>query len=240
MTKYQFERAPWEYGVFFVEDIRAYLRVADAPDYQRPFDLTDRRYRAWAKQGFYRTETADGPKEWRGKRYTTFGALLTARMVAMLRSRGVRLPRIRKAHEFLRVATSHEYPFIAKPIWTNPASYPKYVHTRIAKDKSAAVLFRRHIFPKLAEIHQAHEMNLSFVGHPALAAKWEITPGVLIDPRIQGGWPCVKGRRVPTSVLWVQHQHGVPIHKVANLYRVRLDQAEAALAFHERAGTTFR
>lgn len=109
-------RLPWYLGVFFPEDISAFFRVADASAYPRAFEFTNRMFHAWAKQGFYRTGTTDWPKKGRANRYVIFGALLTARRVVMLRSRGVGLPRIRTAHEFIKAATGHEFPFIAKPI----------------------------------------------------------------------------------------------------------------------------
>lgn len=214
--------------------MRAYFRVADSAGYQRPFDFTKRMFHAWAKQGFYSTDIADWPKEWRGKRYTSFGALLTARMIAMLRSRGISSQRISAAHTYLQQVTRYEYPFIAKPIWTDAARFPNSVYASIDRDQYAADLFGQFIFPELIKIERVHQANLEFTGRPTQAAKWEVAPGVMIDPLMHGGEPCVKGRRLPTATLRVENDLGVPTRDIGGLYNVDESQVEAALDWERR------
>lgn len=211
--------------------MRAYFRVADGDSYERPFDFTPRKFYAWSEHGLYSTKIAD----WSGNRsYGTFGALLTARMVSMLRSRGIGLSRIRHAHEFLCNVLGYRYPFVAKPIWTDSVKFPEHVYASIERDQYTADLFGQFIFPELAEIERVHHANLEFDGRPAEAAHWHIAPGVSIDPLTQGGVPCVKGRRVPTSVLWANIRAGLSATDVSDMYRVEVGKVEAALDWERR------
>ncbi len=47
--------------------------------------------------------------------------------------------------------------------------------------------------------------GLRFSGH--VAANWSPQPGVLPDPAVQFGEPCIQHTRIPTSAAWVPADH---------------------------------
>lgn len=221
--------SPADYGVFFQEDIRAYLRIADSDRYDRAGNFSYGKFRSWSEKGFYNIEVADWSRR---RRYISFGEMLTARMVSLLRGRRVSLGKIRKAHEFLRDATGDEFPFVAKPVWTDAAQFSDHVYAYLENHPVAADLFGQIIFPNLREIEQVRDAGLKYSQKSAgeeRAAKWEIVPGVMIDPMKQGGVPCVKGRRLPTSVLRASLDDGLSVRKICSAFRVDEPTVKLAL-----------
>ena len=64
-----------------------------------------------------------------------------------------------------------------------------------------------------------------------LAATWEPSGGVLLDPMVQFGAPCVKGTRVPTRSIWGMIEAGDSPRWVAESYRLSEEEVEAAIAW---------
>ena len=66
------------------------------------------------------------------------------------------------------------------------------------------------------------------------AADWSPAPGVLLDPRIVSGEPCIKGSRVATSTFWGGYQRGDSMQTLARAYGKSEAEAEAALAWERK------
>ena len=62
----------------------------------------------------------------------------------------------------------------------------------------------------------------------------EFSEHVNMDPRIQDGYPVVRGRRIETEMLYVLSEWGSTVDELAERFRLATDQAKAAIAF-ERA-----
>ena len=58
---------------------------------------------------------------------------------------------------------------------------------------------------------------------------WEAQ--VVVDPRVQGGQPVIKGTRVPVAVLAGAVAAGDAVERVATDYGVTVAQVRAALAY---------
>jgi uncharacterized protein (DUF433 family) len=54
---------------------------------------------------------------------------------------------------------------------------------------------------------------------------------IVVDPRVQGGQPVIKGTRVPVAVLTGAVAAGDPVEEVAADYGVSVTQVRAALAY---------
>ena len=63
---------------------------------------------------------------------------------------------------------------------------------------------------------------------------WEPTPGIVIDPEMQSGSPCIKGTRTPTYVLYGGYVHGDSVEALEAWYELEEDQVRTALGWGER------
>jgi uncharacterized protein (DUF433 family) len=62
----------------------------------------------------------------------------------------------------------------------------------------------------------------------------EIAPGITIDPRIQGGRPVIRGRRVPVELVLGQLGSGMSIEQVMDEYDLKREDILAALRYAAR------
>ncbi|MCH8224402.1 MAG: DUF433 domain-containing protein [Chloroflexi bacterium] len=74
--------------------------------------------------------------------------------------------------------------------------------------------------------------NLLF-DHEEFPTTWEPVPGILLDPDVSFGEPCLKETRIATQVLWALREAGDPPERIAGAYRVPVAQVESAIAWEE-------
>ena len=58
---------------------------------------------------------------------------------------------------------------------------------------------------------------------------------IVIDPKIMGGKPVIKGTRVPVQVIVGALAEGITAEEVCKEYRVTLEDVQAALAYAAEA-----
>ncbi len=63
---------------------------------------------------------------------------------------------------------------------------------------------------------------------------WEPQEGIVLDPRVSFGEPCLKGTRIATQVLWALAEAGDPPERVATAYQLPVEQVEAAIAWEKK------
>jgi len=61
--------------------------------------------------------------------------------------------------------------------------------------------------------------------------KIEIFPRIEVDPKIQGGFPVVKGSRVPVGIVLRYLAKGMSMEEVAQEFGITMEDVQAVLAF---------
>jgi len=74
-------------------------------------------------------------------------------------------------------------------------------------------------------------------GPDGLAALWRPADGVLVDPNVQVGHPCIEGTRITTETVAGRAAQGEPLELIAQDLRVGLDAVVAAVAFEASLDT---
>ena len=67
-----------------------------------------------------------------------------------------------------------------------------------------------------------------------IADVWRPHAGVLVDPEIEFGAPCIEGTRVQTEAIWAFSQAGDSCEGLARAYRLEIAQIEAAIGWETR------
>ena len=183
----------------------------------------------WSKEGLGGAEFQHGP----GRiSFINFLELVSFRMIATMRANGVSIKDIRLANELLRKKWGWSYPFAMQQVWVGaPDLFVEIQDTPVAVTRfwqSALDLVRKYLIPVSSEFH-----GLSFDANQ-LAVAWRPWEGVLLDPGMQFGEPCIEGTRVPTETVWAFYQAGESVDYLAQIYQIPPDMIKAAIGWEKR------
>jgi len=157
----------------------------------------------------------------------TFLDLVSLRMIAVFRAYGIKAREIRDAHDKLQDYRGWSHPFAMEPIWLSGLDiYIRENDIPIAITRNWQVAF--DFFN--AFIGPVH--NLIF-NEDEFATAWEPSPGIILDPNVSFGEPCLRDTRIATQVLWALHEAGDPPERIAQAYRVPVGQVESAIAWED-------
>ena len=67
-----------------------------------------------------------------------------------------------------------------------------------------------------------------------VASKWSPQAGVMLDPSVQFGEPCIQHTRIPTRAVWSLVRGGDPPDLVARSYGITPEELTAALHWENR------
>jgi uncharacterized protein (DUF433 family) len=220
-------------GIYTIRDAALYLRSTTPPPLiplrqwspkRRQFIApTSRHLAAWLRTGLDEKSGRDGRR--RGSTIN-FTDLVRLRMIVLLRSRGIPHAAIRRAEETARELTRSQEPFVTEQLWTSSTDiFLRFRETLVAASKGpqAVMAFMEEYF---TPVHH----GLTF-GQGDVADSWRPTAGVLIDPKVQFGAPCIEGTRIPTEAVWALYQAGDSVDALAEMYRVKHREIEAAIAW---------
>ena len=154
----------------------------------------------------------------------TFEDLVSLRVIAALRAANVNFRAIYSAEEWLRNKTGAGRPFATEIVWTEGSGIFIELHERLISASKYGQLAMDVLREYLVPVH-----GLTFKNR--LASTWEPSGGVLLDPVVQFGAPCVKGTRVPTRSIWGMIEAGDSPGWVAESYRLSEEEVEAAIAW---------
>jgi uncharacterized protein (DUF433 family) len=218
------ERPPYA-GVYPVIDAALYIR-ATTPDIEGGIRLSTLHLYRWVREGLA-GEYLQGLRE--RDVALTFLDLITLRAVAIFRAHGIKSREIKTAHQELRKREGSTHPFAMQSFWMMGSHIYKYS----AQNQPVAVSARwQSAFDFIAEyLKPAHNLEFNSREEPT---SWEPLPGVLLDPRMSFGAPCVKGTRVATETLWALTTAGDPLPLVADAYGLSLEQVESAIAWENK------
>ena len=226
-----------ERGTYFLGDVRTCILAADFADTDTRPDLPDEQLLEWASMGFYSIQGRDDlllkHHFDEDVKFLDFRGLITARLIAILLSRGVTMREVVSLHQLIADETGADFPFATRTAWGLHAAPSCEMHGRIDRVFNGSSDSGSTRFSSLMSDVIAREGDLEF-SDSGYALSWEPAPGVLIDPQVMSGAPCIKGRRIDTPRLFGWHQNGETVEDLCEDYELTADQVEAALNWERK------
>lgn len=157
----------------------------------------------------------------------SFWDLIDVFVAGQLREHGVSLPTVRKVYARLTDDLGTPHPFCRKELLTDGKEVLVRGLDRHGEEEIYEALTRQKAFPKLI---------LPFLQRidydRAMAARWRIADGVVVDPALSFGQPIVTGAGIPTYLLAAAYDaNGQDAEVVAGWYGVTAEEVEAAVRF---------
>lgn len=151
--------------------------------------------------------------------------LVSLEAVCRFRDQGTSLQKVRKVFEALREAEPDiAYPLARRSFFTDGVSVWARVHGRHTQE-----IVGRHrgnlTFTRAIKT-LAHEIR--FVND--VAAAWDISPWVAIDPAVRFGAPVVRGTRIPVSTIMANLAEATE-EEVADWYQLSVRQVRGVAEF---------
>ena len=168
-----------------------------------------------------------------GPRHISFVDLISMRVVALLRSRGMAFASIRAAERWLQDHLEVERPFASHPLWTGAGDvFTVLGYSLISPSQSGQGAFE-FIKTWLAKV----ELDMSF-DSSELASSWTPYEDVCLSPAVQMGQPCIAETRIPTRVILAKVRAGETLEAIGSLYELDVSKVRSAIDWEERVGAT--
>ena len=229
--------AQLQHGVYHMEDVANLLNATDSGIRGRAYCVMPSTVHGWGRSGFFGVEKDEYA---RNRSFARFGGVVTSRMVALLRSYGVSLERVKLAHDFLRDETGLVNPFASRRFWVETQDLSSHVYTELNKHIVTASRHGQMTFTRLlyGEIEYPDDMDFDDSVHQ-LARTWNPVPGIVINPLVQSGAACLAGTRTPTYALYGSYVAGDSVPSISQWYELDQEQVETAIEWEKRlVGTT--
>lgn len=151
-----------------------------------------------------------------------FSDLVTLHVAAELLRRKVRIRSIKTAMGYLAEELGTPRPFAHEQLATSGSGiFVERSGDLVDPSLRGQLGFIDFVRPSLKSVEYEHHM----------AARWRPHKGVLIDPLVQFGSPCIRGRRVPTSVIRQMTDAGDDIATIAWAMEVSEQSVRNALDY---------
>ena len=222
-----------EAGVYFLSDASRLLRGTDHGARAHEHSLSPQQLTGWARAGLVSLHTDD---VFTGRRYVRFPDLVTLRMVAILRSHGISTAKIRTAQAYLSETLLIAHPFAHKTLWVDDAEVAEDIFAEVDRRLVTASRYGQMPFTELLKRKIVKVSNLDFDGDGD-AESWQPHEGVVIDPAVHSGAPCIAGTRISTRVIYDLHVGGDDVATLAGWYEIDVGQVGAAIAWEARLAT---
>lgn len=158
-----------------------------------------------------------------------FEDLISMRVIAALRSAGVSWRAINRAEHWLREATEAPRPFATEALWAGQGQvFTEWTKKLLSASRHGQMAFGM-LHEYLIPIH-----GLTFSDSSQAAISWEPIDGIVLEPQIQFGAPCLKGTRIPTRTIAGMIDAGDPAEWVVTAYGLSHDGVKAACDWESR------
>ncbi len=205
-------------GIYDVPEAARYLKASDNANMM--YSLSSPKLIRWIRRGLASPELTDVPGH---ELLIGFEDLISMRVVAALRAAGVSLQDIHKANLWLRDHTGCPRPFAIEALWIGQGQvFTEWAKRLIRASKHGQIaldLLWRYVIP----VH-----GLVFDKESRMAISWEPLGGIVLEPRVQFGAPCLKGTRIPTRTVAGMVEAGDSADWVAQAFDISLEQVRAA------------
>lgn len=211
-------------GIYGVPEAARYLTVT--PPIADGIKIESARLRYWISGSLPILAGLDFPTR---QRFISFRGLISMRLIAVLRSRGVSLDAIAATEEWLRTYLNVRWPFVSKPMWT----YASDVYTTFGQRLVAASRHGQEAMDFIREWLTRVELDMVFDQNDVVSS-WSPYKGIRLDPKLQFGAPCVDGTGIPTGAIWNKIKGGDRQEVVARLYDIDIDAVQRAIEWEKR------
>ncbi len=165
-----------------------------------------------------------------GEMSVSFHDLIDAMVASCFRSHGVTMKVVRRAYKKLESTLQTRHPFCHQGLYTDGKAIIVDVAKTIRETVLQDAISNQHLFDNI----KCHLHDVSYSSRTKLAERWNISPGVVIDPAIAVGLPVVDGTGVTTYVVRnAYHANGQDRAFVAHLYGLTAKQVDNAVRFED-------
>ena len=215
---------PSPQGIYDVPEAARYLRATSHAEELYP--VSSRKLIGWIRRGLASPDLSDVEGR---ELLIEFEDLVSMRVVAALRAVGVSWREIRATNQWLRDEPGHARPFATEFLWTGQGQlFVEWTERLISGSRNGQVAFellREYLIP-------VHGLNFDSLSQVAIS--WEASRGVVLEPEIQFGAPCIKGTRIPTRTIVGMIEAGDSPHWVAQAYGISPEEVQAARDWESR------
>ena len=214
-------------GIYDLPEAARYLKAARHSDEVYPVSSTN--LTRWIRHGLASPDL----RRIQGRDLLiAFEDLISMRVIAALRAAKVSWPAIYTAEQLLRSMTRARRPFATETVWTGQGEvFAEFCSRLISVSRHGQMgldLLREY----LISIH-----GLTF-NEVHKADTWEPVFGVVFDPLLQFGAPCLKGTRIPTRTISGMIEAGDTASWVAEAYGLSNGEVHTALDWESRLKST--
>ena len=211
-------------GIYDAPEAARYLRADRYGD--KVYSVSSATLTRWIRRGISTPEFVDIP----GKELLIgFEDLVSLRVVAALRAAGVGWMEIDRTEKWLRKETEHPRPFATEYLWAGQGQiYADWTRRLISASRSGQMaldMLKEYLIP----IH-----GLEFSETTRLAKSWEPTDGIVLQPQVQFGAPCIKDTRIPTRSIFGMIEAGDSIEFAARAYGISQEEVRGAYDWESR------
>ena len=205
-------------GIYEVPEAARYIRASTYSD--SVYVANSRKLYRWLRRG---VSTLEIGKEPGADIFLSFEDLVSMRVIVALRQAGVTWSTIDQAVQWLQEKTGVRRPFATEVLWAGQGEiftdWPKGLVSTGQYGQIALDFLQEHL--KLVD-----DMVFSESSH--MAVSWEPRVGIVLEPQIQFGTPCIKGTRIPTRTLSGMVEAGDSTEWVAEAFGIFQDQVQTA------------
>ncbi len=216
--------APTFKGIYDVPEAARYIK--GALNAEKVYPVPSSKMIRWIRRGVASPDLVDTPGR---ELLIGFEDLISLRVVLALRAAGIRWVKIDEAERYLRKETRSERPFATEDLWVAHGDVFAELWDRLLAASSfgqlAFDIMREYLIPV---------SGLTFDEETRMASSWEPVAGVVLEPDVQFGSPCLKGTRIPTRTIAGMVEAGDAEEWVARAYRVSSIQVRAACDWESR------
>lgn len=210
-------------GLYSLPEAARYLKAADHEGSGYP--VSSRKLSHWVR----RQKASGGLAHIHAsKLLIDFEELISFRVILTLRAAGVTWREIELTEAWLRSESGKLHPFATELLWAGQGELFAEWQGLLSASRHgqlALELLRESLIP----IH-----GLAFSQETHTATSWEPLRGVVLDPLIQCGALCIKGRRIPTRSIAGMVEAGDSIEFLREAYGLAQTDIQAALAWEAR------
>ncbi len=211
-------------GIYGIPEAANYL--SHTPPFTNGSSISTQRLRYWIRTSVPIINPPDFPI---ARRLISFNDLISMRMVAVMRSRNVKLKDIRAAELYIRKEFGIEYPFINRDVWTHDSDiFIQFENYLLSASKygQAAMDFLKDWIRKI-------EIDMTF-NQNNYVESWSPYTDITLDPKIQVGMPCISETRIPARSIWRKLIAGDSPEILADLYNISAPQIEHVIQWEKR------
>ena len=218
------EHAPAFHGIYDLPEVARYLKAAANGD--RVYPLSSAKLISWIRRGIGSSGLIELSS---AQLLIAFEDLVSMRVVAALRSAGVPWLEIDRTKQWLQEETGAQQPFATEHLWAGQGQifvdWTQRLLSASRHGQLALDALREYLIP----IH-----GLVFNEATHVATSWEPMDGILLEPQVQFGAPCIKGTRIPTRTIAGMVEAGDSVRWLMEAYEISRDEVQAACDWESR------